>query len=111
MKTDKTINGKYYPLWQQFIDKKKEWIGGILRDGGDNIDKQLGAKTMETEIIDIILEKNGKDSAFFSIVGKDFDAGFDVGHGGIGGNNQSDEWLSFSGYMGYEFMIKKPTKE
>ena len=26
------INGKTYPLWSQFVDKKDEWIGGILED-------------------------------------------------------------------------------
>ena len=32
------INGKYYPLWDQFIIKKAKWIGGILQDEGDQSD-------------------------------------------------------------------------
>ena len=26
------VNGKVYPLWGQFIERKDEWIGGILED-------------------------------------------------------------------------------
>lgn len=26
------VNGKVYPMWNQFIERKKEWIGGILED-------------------------------------------------------------------------------
>ena len=38
-----TIEGKEYPLWSQFVEKKEEWIGGF----GE----------AQTEIIDIKLEK------------------------------------------------------
>ena len=29
------INGKVYPLWSQFVEKKQEWVGGTLQDEGD----------------------------------------------------------------------------
>ncbi len=67
------VNGKEYPMWGQFVQKKDKFIGGILED------HDMGM-CMKTEIIDITLEPNGKDSAFFSVEGKDFGCGGDVGH-------------------------------
>lgn len=86
----------------------KHWIDGILEDFGDGIDHALGLmdNNLKTTIKDIILEPNGNDSAFFSIEGKDFSCGFDVGHGGIC-KGESD-WLTFSGYGGHVFRIKSP---
>jgi len=102
----KIINGKTYPLWQQFLDKKKDWVGGILEDEGDNFDRKfLGAEIATTIIEDITLRPNGEDSAFFSIKGKDFNCGFDVSCGGISRQNKKG-WLTFSGYNGHTFRIK-----
>ena len=101
------VNGKQYPMWSQFVERKKEWIGGKLTDYGDSMDKSMGFKTMETEITDITLEPNGKESAMFSVVGKEFTCGSDVGYVGIGGN-QPKEGLMFSGYGGHEWKITKP---
>lgn len=98
------VNGKEYPLWSQFIERKAEWIGGILEDFGDAIDRSLGAQKIQTEITDIRLEPNGKDSAFFSVDGKDFSCGFDVSVGGVIGGE--DGWLTFSGYGGYKWRIR-----
>ena len=50
------INGRTYPLWQQFIDKKAEWIGGTLND------LDMG-QSHSTTITDITLEPNGTDAA------------------------------------------------
>jgi hypothetical protein len=103
----KMINGKYYPLWNQFIIKKAKWIGGVLQDEGtqsDPVDMALGEYPMMTEIIDIRLRPNGVDSAFFEIVGKDFTCGFDVQYGGISGQ-QIAGWLTFHGYGGHIFRI------
>ena len=30
------INGREYPLWSKFVERKAEWIGGVLEDFGDN---------------------------------------------------------------------------
>ena len=100
------VNGKVYPLWGQFIDRKEEWIGGILEDFGDSIDRQIGYERMKAIIEDITLCPNGEESAFFSVKGKDFSCGFDVSVGGIGGD-QEEGWLTFSGYGGHKFRIKK----
>ncbi len=69
------INGKRYPLWEQFVDRKDEWIGGTLVDVAD------GAPP--TTIIDVTLSPNGSDSAAFDIVGEHYSCGFDVRYGGI----------------------------
>jgi len=104
------INGKVYPLWSQFVERKKEWIGGILEDIGDSMDRALGYKGAKTEITDITLKPNGNDSAFFTIHGKGFDCGFDVQVGGISGNSSfgnEEGWICFSGYGNHEFRISQ----
>ena len=101
------INGRAYSLWGQFVDKKAEWIGGTLQDFGDSMDAVLGFKGGETKITDIILRENGADSAFFSVEGEKFGCGFDVHCGGISGH-QEEPWLTFSGYGGHRWRIKKP---
>lgn len=92
------INGEYYPLWEQFVERKKEFVGGILEsfENGEKI---------TTEITDIILRPNGKDSAFFSVEGKDFGCGFDTRYGGISGTMDSG-WIPFVGYGGHTWRIK-----
>jgi len=100
------VNGKFYPFWGQFVEKKNEFIGGVMEDFGDSIDQSLGIvdESMKTEITNIVLEKNGDDSAMFKVCGKDFDCGFDVRHGGI--TSGEEGWLTFSGYMGHTWRIK-----
>jgi hypothetical protein len=105
---EKLINGRHYPLWSQFVDRKHEWVGGTLRDEGDSMDQAMGMGKLETEILDITLEPNGQTSAYFSVVGKDFTCGFDVQYGGIGGGQ--GEWLTFGGYMNHEWHIRKPSR-
>jgi len=102
-----TVNGKEYPLWNQFVERKNEWIGKTLRDDGDSFDISLGYTPQTTEIVDITLEPNGKESVFFSVVGKDFTCGFDVNVGGISGNQKKTNEITFSGYGGHTWSIKK----
>lgn len=106
------VNGRVYPLWNQFVEKKDQWIGGTLQDFGDSMDRVWGIADkngMVTKITDIKLEPNGEESAWFEITGKDFSCGFDVKHGGIGGD-QAKPWLTFSGYGGHTFRIKQKEK-
>jgi hypothetical protein len=102
------INGKAYPMWSQFVEGKDEWIGGILEDFGDSMDVRLfGDKAHgKTEITDITLESNGENDAFFSVHGKDFGCGFSTSCGGIGAGE--DGWITFFGYGGHTWRIKKP---
>lgn len=101
------INGKVYPMWSQFVDKKQEWIRGILEDDGDSFDRQLDSYAgMETIIVDIVLEPNGKESAMFLVKGKKFDCGFDVRYGGITVGEKG--WITFFGYGGHKWRIKQP---
>lgn len=97
----KKINGKIYPMWNQFIEKKDNFIGGILED------TDMGIKGATT-ITDITLEPNGEDSAFFRIEGEDFGCGFDVGYGGIGRGDEG--WITFYGYGGHTFRIESAPK-
>lgn len=88
------INGKQYPLWEQFVQRKDEWIGGVLTEDDES-----------TRITDVILEENGTDSALFRIVGEDFSCGFDVHHGGIHPDHV-ENGLAFQTMMG-RFTIQK----
>ena len=101
------INGKVYPLWSTFVEQKDQWIGGILQD----TDTNYGLKAPETKITDITLIPNGDDSAFFEVHGEDYTCGFDVKHGAIDGNPDTNElldgWIYLNGYSGMEFKIKR----
>ena len=101
------VNGRVYPMWSQFVEGKQSFIGGILEDSGDSLDRSMfSVKPAQTKITDIQLCPNGKDSAFFKIVGEDFECGFDVAYGGIGAGESG--WITFYGYGGHEFRIKDP---
>lgn len=106
------VNGKEYPLWSQFVENKKKWIGGSLEDFGDSMDRAFGMLDADerlaavlTEIVDIELKPNGNDSALFNVVGKNFTCGFDVEVGGITAGE--DGWITFSGYGGHTWRIKE----
>ena len=63
------VNGKHYPMWGQFVERKNEFIGGLLQeiyDCGFPI-----AEVPQTKILDIELIPNGEESAFFRVIGKD----------------------------------------
>lgn len=96
------VNGKHYPLWSQFIDRKDEFIGGTLED----LETCFGEKCGSTKITDITLEPNGKDSAFFAVVGEDYTCGFDVKYGGVTGGDKG--WLTLSGHAGHTWRFKEP---
>ncbi len=102
MTTPPLINGRHYPLWQQFVDRAHEWVGGTLEDH----DSLCGGTPMVTNITGIELRANGKDSAFFEVEGEDFGCGFDVAYGGIRGGEEG--WITFSGYGGHKWRIKAP---
>jgi len=99
------VNGKEYPLWSQFVERKDEWIGGVLEDFGDSMEKAMGFDGGITEITDITLKPNGADSAMFMVKGKDFSYGFDVSVVGVVGGE--DGYITFNGYGGHEWRIKK----
>ena len=96
------VNGKKYPMYSQFIERKDEWIGNTLDD------YDMGGH-MSTIITDITLEPNGEESAYFSIVGEDFTCGFGVHNGGIGAG--ADGCITFHGYGGHEFKIETVKSE
>lgn len=101
------VNGKNYPMWGQFIDIKHNLIGGILKHLSDS-HPRIAEEEHSTVITDITLEPNGKESAMFTIVGKDFSEGCDVQYLGVTGGEPG--WVTFSGWNGHLFAIKKPQK-
>ena len=98
------INGKEYPLWSQFVESKEKWIGGVLEDFGDSLDRQLGFKGCKTEIVDICLNPNGEKNAFFEVVGKEFSCGFSTDSGGVAGGEEG--YITFGGYGNHTWRIK-----
>jgi hypothetical protein len=92
------VNGKEYPMWSQFVERKKEWIGGVLVefDSGE---------VHKTKITDITLTPNGEESAKFCVEGEDFGCGFGVEYGGVIGGEAG--WVTFEGYQGHTWRIKK----
>lgn len=91
------VNGKEYPMWSQFVEKKDQFIGRKLEDFQDGMNAV-------TVITDIRLEPNGPESAAFYIDGEDFTCGFDVYYGGITAGDKG--WLTFSGYGDHIFRIE-----
>lgn len=95
------INGKRYSLWPQFVEKKAQYIGGILEDVNDG-----PGCPAQTEITDIRFEANGDTSAFFQVDGKEFGCGADVSCLAVDPDLGGDGWIGFSGYGGHKWRIK-----
>lgn len=93
------INGRTYPLWQQFVDRANEWIGGTLED------HDMG-QVASTKITGISLSPNGKENAYFKVSGEEFDCAFCTSVGGV--TSGEPGWLTFCGYGGHTWRIKKP---
>jgi len=103
---DIIVNGRVYPMWQQFVQRKREWIGGTLIEQGDSLISAEHAS--KTEIEDITLEPNGIDSAAFSVIGKNFTCAGDVSNLGIvGWRPFGPDFLTFQGYAGHTWGIKR----
>ena len=100
------INGKVYPMWSQFVEQSDQWKGGVLEDFGDSMDRRMGFEIMTTIIKSIELKPNGKDSAMFCINGEDFNCCGDVQFIGITAGEEG--YITFGGFMGSKFRIKKP---
>jgi len=103
------VNGKFYPLWEQFVEQSSEWEGGILTDYLDNFEKRLGLECLQTTIKRIELVPNGESSAMFNVVGEDFTCGFDVRYGGLSPYGVG-MGITFEGYGSHEFHIQKKEK-
>lgn len=102
------INGKTYPMWNQFVEQKSDWIGGELEEVIDIISGR--EEDAKTKITGIRLEPNGPDSASFFVDGEGWGCSGDVQHLGIYGAKSKDGWITLSGYGGHEWRIRKPVK-
>lgn len=103
---------RIHPLWDQFVARQDEWIGGILEETVDGFpplaDYQNGLPA-RTKIVGIELRPNGPDASFFEIIGDKFSCGFSTTVGGIDCSpGQEEGWLGFRGYGGHAFRIRKP---
>ena len=87
------IDGISYPLWSQFVEKKDEWIGGILREDNHS-----------TVIRDISLTKES-NAIVFRVTGGTFSCAFNIAYGGAVPSNNNDS-ISFSAYS-LSFSISK----
>lgn len=99
------VNGKVYPMWGQFLDRKEEWIGGTLEDHGDSMDRQMKMPVMSTKITDIQIRPNGKDSAMFGVIGEHFECASDVRYLGVTAGEEG--WITLSGMFGHIWRFKK----
>lgn len=97
------INGKTYPMWSQFVERKAEWIGGELQE----FDSVMGEAPV-TEIIDVTLNPSGEDSAIISFHGKDYSCGYDVQYCGISPHGK-EPWLLIQSKWGDQFQVRKRT--
>ena len=98
---------KEYPLWSQFVERKDEWIGGILEDlDNDPFIKPMDEEERQGIITDIVLEPNGSESAVFLVNSTNGSCGFDVRNGGVCAGEEG--WITFCGYGGHQWRIRKP---
>lgn len=107
------INGKVYPLWGQFVDRKDEWIGGALESFGAVVDRVNGKTSAITTIEDIIMEPKGTTSAIFKIVGKDFTCESDVKFLAIDTTkfpSPDKDFLTLHGEGGHIFRFKRNSR-
>ena len=90
------VNGREYPMWSQFIERKEEHIG-------KDLEEFEGDEMSSTKITDLTLLPNGNDSAMFTVEGEDFSCGFDVRNGGIAAGEEG--CLTFQSVGGLKFRI------
>lgn len=100
------VNGKFYPLWGQFVEKKSEFIGGVLEDH-DNSFPATGEIT-PTRIKDIRLEPNGADEASFIVEGNDYTCAGSTSCLGVSGRGEPG-WITLCGYGGHTWRFRKPS--
>ncbi len=92
---------KVFPLWDQLIDKKEDFIGCVLED------HEPGFPVSTTIVTDIRMDSfNG--SSIFVVEGKEFDCSFNVEYGGVTGGEAG--WLTFARYGGATHRIKRKEK-
>lgn len=95
---------------QDVLDRKAEFIGGVLVDYGmgGSMDRVIPPPQdgFRTTIQDIRMRPNG-ESRFFEVVGEKFTCGADVGHLSIVKSHfvPGDWFVSFRGFGGHPFVI------
>lgn len=98
------VNEKEYQLWSQFVEKKNDFIGGILESPARHSNN-----TITTIITDITLSKSCYDSYIFTIEGRGFSSFLNTAQGKI--VNKEPGWTIFYDGQGGECKIKKPHQQ
>ena len=100
------INGKVYPLWQQFHGLNTQWVGGCI------FDHEYGL-SIERPLKEIRLEASGEDSAALVFdIGEESPWFSDVGYIGIGGKGPNGGlMLSRRDGGHFEILNKKDSDE
>lgn len=88
-------------MWKELVDQEKEWIGGVLIDYGDSIDRNLGATPQQTTIIGFKLTDD-----WFEVKEEKFCCGGNRRFLGLS-PNQNGNGITISGYGDHEFKIIK----
>jgi len=100
----KLVNGKFYPMWQDFVDKQGRFKGWLLLDEDDSFEP-----CVSTFVVGISLRPNGETSAFFEIEGEDYGCGADVSH--LGMNAAEGGGFRFYGYGGHTWTMTPAINE
>jgi len=93
-----------YSNLTEIAENQEKYIGWIMEDSGDSMDRRMGAKPMATKVKGIEFELNeNKTGASFSVIGEEFTCSFNVEYGYL--SHKDDEELIFRGYGGHEWRI------
>lgn len=92
-----TRKKRHYPLWQQFVDRQDEWIGGILTD------EDAGESTT---IKSIHIDREDTYDAF-RVEGDGWGCAFNVEFGGVVPSGMKNT-IRFYAAGGMSFTITKP---
>ena len=92
-----------YPKWMNLVERQAEYINGIM-EAQSPIDTKMGIEPKTTRIRSIELLEPHENTTMFIVRGESFDCGITVPGGKI---EESGEWVTFSGWAGNAWKIKK----
>jgi len=93
---------------KDLVDQKAEWIGGVLTDYGDPMDRVIRREDvpMKTKIVDVEMDEDS-----FHIVGEEFKCGGSRRYVGVmsflSQFECGEDEIALYGYGGHEFHIER----
>ncbi len=88
-------------MWQELVDNKKEWKGGVLEEICEAGPFEQCAQANPTKIKNIKFKEE-----YIDFIGEDYSCGFDIELGGVIPGEEG--WLTMEGPYGHQFRIRKP---